>query len=102
MSDLINGLGKYTNNNATTKGSGNANQASSNPTNTTTSSPPSSDNLQLTSEARALEAVQLASPPEINSEKIDAIKQAISNGEYPVDAEKIAQNLIDLESALSN
>ncbi|VAW70996.1 hypothetical protein MNBD_GAMMA09-92 [hydrothermal vent metagenome] len=43
---------------------------------------------------------QLKNAAEIDSAKIEAIKQEIANGNYPLDANKIAENLINLEQSL--
>jgi len=43
---------------------------------------------------------QLKTAPEIDNGKIEAIKQEIANGNYPLDAEKIAENFISLEQSL--
>ena len=43
---------------------------------------------------------QLKNAPKIDSAKIEAIKQEIANGNYPLDANKIAENLISLEQSL--
>lgn len=43
---------------------------------------------------------QLKSAPEVDSAKVEAIKQEIARGNYPLDAEKIAENLINLEKSL--
>ena len=43
---------------------------------------------------------RLKSTPEIDSVKVEAIKQEIARGNYPLDPEKIAENLISLEQSL--
>ncbi len=43
---------------------------------------------------------QLKSSPQVDQAKVDSIKQEIANGNYPLDAEKIAENLINLERSL--
>lgn len=61
-----------------------------------------SDKLTLTDEASRMQKLQqsLANIPEVNAEKIAHIKQEIANGNYPIDAERIAKNMIDLENLL--
>jgi negative regulator of flagellin synthesis FlgM len=44
---------------------------------------------------------QLNSISEVDQEKVEAIKQEIAKGNYPIDNEKIAENLINLEKALT-
>ena len=43
---------------------------------------------------------QLKNTPEVDSAKVEAIKQEIAKGNYPLDPDKIAQNLINLEKSL--
>ncbi len=43
---------------------------------------------------------QLKNIPEVDSAKVEAIKQEIAKGNYPLDPEKIAENLINLEKSL--
>ena len=45
---------------------------------------------------------QLNNVSEIDIEKVESIKQEISRGNYPVDADRIAENLINLEKALTD
>ena len=39
--------------------------------------------------------------PEIDSAKVEAIKTAIREGRYPVDAKAIAQHFMEFETAIS-
>ncbi|MGB5346967.1 MAG: flagellar biosynthesis anti-sigma factor FlgM [Woeseia sp.] len=59
----------------------------------------SSDTVELTSGAQLLERLEksLASLPEIDQGRVDAVKTAISSGDYTIDAEKIADALIRLD-----
>ncbi|WP_413110733.1 flagellar biosynthesis anti-sigma factor FlgM [Thaumasiovibrio sp. DFM-14] len=43
---------------------------------------------------------QLAAEPSFDSAKVAAIKEAIANGAYAIDAEKLADNLIKFEDEL--
>ena len=45
---------------------------------------------------------QLASQPSFDKAKVDAIKQAIADGSYTVDPEKLAQSIIQFEKELGN
>ena len=45
---------------------------------------------------------QLDQVPEIDADKVKAIKQAIAQGDYPLDPKKIAANLMNLEKILSD
>ena len=52
-----------------------------------------------TSKLRELES-RLADDLPIDAQRINDMKNAIANGEYQVDAESIANKMIDLESSL--
>ncbi|MBT8085341.1 MAG: flagellar biosynthesis anti-sigma factor FlgM [Woeseia sp.] len=55
-----------------------------------------SDTVELTSGAKLLERLEksLESLPDINQERVDAVKTAIANGDYTIDADKIADALV--------
>jgi negative regulator of flagellin synthesis FlgM len=57
------------------------------------------DTVELTSSAKLLERLEktLASLPEIDRARVDAVKTAIENGEYQIDADKIAAALLRSE-----
>jgi len=61
------------------------------------------DTVSITGEANRIRELQnsLADVPDIDIEKVEAIKNEIANGNYPIDPERIASNLIDLEKILS-
>ena len=40
--------------------------------------------------------------PDFDRAKVDAIKQALKNGNYPLDPRRIAQGFVSLESMISN
>ena len=54
----------------------------------------------IATEMRSLEA-DLARIPDVNHERVNAIKASIAEGSYQVNPEKILKNLLDLEQALS-
>ncbi|MGB5738942.1 MAG: flagellar biosynthesis anti-sigma factor FlgM [Woeseia sp.] len=58
-----------------------------------------SDTVELTSAAKLLEKLEksLANLPEIDTGRVDAVKTAIANGDYTIDAEKIADALIRID-----
>lgn len=62
-----------------------------------------SDTVSLTTTATQLQSLQqtLADVPEVNSEKVEALQAAIADGSYTVDANELAQNLIDFEQQLN-
>ncbi|MCB1845715.1 MAG: flagellar biosynthesis anti-sigma factor FlgM [Halioglobus sp.] len=58
--------------------------------------PERDDTVALTSGAKLLERLEktLTSLPEIDASRVEAVKQAIANGDYEIDANKIADALI--------
>lgn len=62
-----------------------------------------SDKVTLTDSATQLQAsVQkvIAEAPEVNSERVDALRAIIADGTYSVDATELAKNLINFEQQL--
>lgn len=57
----------------------------------------SDDQVQLSSQANALQKVEarIQDLPDVDSERVAALRQQIENGEYQVNADNIAQKLID-------
>lgn len=66
------------------------------------SSPASKDTVSLSSQSQQVIELQqhLKNTSGIDSARVDAIKQEIALGNYPLDPEKIAENLINLEQSL--
>jgi len=64
--------------------------------------PAATDSVHLTASARQLSELEnrLEKIPEVDSNRVEAIKKAIANGEYKIDAERIATKLTNLESLL--
>jgi len=62
----------------------------------------SGDTLSLTGTAENLRNLSqsMASGPEINQEKVESIKLALANGDYKLDAERVASKFIEIEKAL--
>ena len=62
----------------------------------------SSDLLNLTGQAQTLKALEqdLAKSPEFDAERVAELKQALSSGQYRVDARTIAEKLLAMESKL--
>ena len=58
-----------------------------------------SDSVEFSSAAQQLSSLQdeLASISAVDMDKVDEIRQAISNGSYKIDAQKIADSLLALE-----
>lgn len=60
------------------------------------------DAVSLSSQSKAIEEMRndMASKPSFDSAKVEAIKKAIANGSYVVDADKLADNIIKFEKEL--
>ncbi len=66
------------------------------------SSPAATDSVQLTQSGKQLSelANRLDKIPSVDSERVEAIKKAIADGSYEIDAERIASKLTNFESLL--
>jgi len=62
------------------------------------------DKLSLTDTAGRLKALehQLAQQPEINKNRVDEVQSALTNGDYKVDAERVADKMLAFESAMQD
>ena len=60
------------------------------------------DSVSLTESAKLLHKLEsrLEEVPAVNNDRVNAIKQAIANGDYKVDPERIARKLLQLDSQL--
>jgi len=78
------------------------NQLSNTPDSTSSARVSTEDKVSLSLESRQVSGLQqqLKDSPAIDMGKVESIKQEIANGNYPLDAEKIAENLINLEQSL--
>ena len=63
----------------------------------------SEDTVDLTNVARLMQRVEnmLASVPPTDRARVDAVRQALANGSYEVDPERIAARIVNLERELS-
>ncbi|MDN3697816.1 MULTISPECIES: flagellar biosynthesis anti-sigma factor FlgM [Vibrio] len=61
------------------------------------------DEVSLSQQGKAIGQLhqQMASQPSFDSAKVAAIKEAISNGSYSVDPEKLADNMMKFENEFS-
>ncbi|WP_144210002.1 flagellar biosynthesis anti-sigma factor FlgM [Shewanella donghaensis] len=68
-----------------------------------TAAPVKTDSVSITAQAQQLQGAQskMASLPEVDQSKVDAIKLAISEGRYKVDPEKLAANIANFEADLN-
>jgi negative regulator of flagellin synthesis FlgM len=62
----------------------------------------SEDVVQLSDKARVMKAVEsrVQSMPDIDQDKVDRIRNALSNGEYKIDFDKLADAFRRFESGL--
>jgi len=63
---------------------------------------PQTDKVSLTDTATQLQSLQqtLADAPVVNNERVEALRAAVADGSYQVDAAELAQNMINFESQL--
>jgi negative regulator of flagellin synthesis FlgM len=63
---------------------------------------PSSSSVNLTQAGTSLQALEktIQAAPEVDQQKIDAIKKSINDGSYQVDAENTASKLVNFDTAL--
>lgn len=62
------------------------------------------DTVELTSSAKLLERLEktLASIPDVDNERIAEVKAQIENGEYQINADKIATAILRMDQELDN
>ncbi|MFI3245163.1 MAG: flagellar biosynthesis anti-sigma factor FlgM [Ferrimonas sp.] len=72
-------------------------------TNDTSASPKSSEGVKLTEQAQQLQQAEAAvmNASGIDMDKVNAVKAAISEGRYVIDADKLADNIARFESDLA-
>ncbi len=58
------------------------------------------DSVILTGLARSMQQAEasLAKQPVVDNERVNAIKEAITNGSYQIDDQRVAQKMIDFET----
>lgn len=68
------------------------------------SATPEADSLRLTGEATGLRTIARelgAAPAGIDMERVNAIRASLADGSYRVDAQAVADRMLDLENALT-
>lgn len=62
------------------------------------------DQVSLTPTAQTLRNLeaQVADLPEVDQDRVQAIRDAIANGSYQIDADRVAARLMDMERALKD
>jgi len=62
------------------------------------------DSVNLTGEARQLQALEarIASEPVVDSQRVEAVRTAVDNGTFTIDPARIADKMISLEQALTD
>ena len=61
------------------------------------------DSVEISRDAHSLRQLQsrIQNLDSFDQERVNSIKQAIQNGEYPVDSNRLAEKFLDLESQLN-
>lgn len=60
------------------------------------------ENVSLSSQAKNLKQLEqkLGSYPEMDDDRIEQIKSALENGSYKIDAEKLAQKMLEMDESI--
>ncbi|MAA63972.1 MAG: flagellar biosynthesis anti-sigma factor FlgM [Alteromonadaceae bacterium] len=61
-----------------------------------------SDSVSLSSQARDLKKLEerLDSYPEVDDARVEQIKAALADGSYKIDAEQLAQKMLDMDNSI--
>lgn len=62
----------------------------------------SGESVNLSSQAKNLKQLEqsLDSYPEVDDQRIEQIKAALADGSYKIDAEKVAQKMLDMDNSI--
>lgn len=103
MTSPINPINRSTTEALNNNGSAKTRNKDSSEASSSKATPAGEDTVSLSDQSLQVRDLQqqLESLPEVDAAKVEAIKQEIARGNYPIDPERIAQNLIKLEKALS-
>ncbi|MDC0663350.1 flagellar biosynthesis anti-sigma factor FlgM [Marinobacter sp. SS21] len=60
------------------------------------------ENVKLSSQAKELKQLEqrLSSYPETDDDRIEQIKAALADGSYKIDAEKLAQKMLEMDESI--
>lgn len=63
-----------------------------------------SDQVSLTPKAQQLRGLdeQIANQPVVDAERVNAVKEALGNGSYEIDSDRIAGKMMDLEKIIGD
>ncbi|MEX0603201.1 MAG: flagellar biosynthesis anti-sigma factor FlgM [Marinobacter sp.] len=63
---------------------------------------PRGENVSLSDQAKNLKQLEqrLDSYPEMDDQRIEEIKAALADGSYKIDAEKLAQKMLDMDNSI--
>ena len=73
----------------------NENKVALNPKTNASANSTNADKVEVGSSAGAIAALELAKTPHVDSAAVNRIKQAISQGDYPVDVDRVTDALMD-------
>ena len=73
----------------------NENKVALNPKTIASTNSTNADKVEVGSSAGAIAALELAKTPHVDSAAVNRIKQAISQGDYPVDVDRVTDALMD-------
>ncbi|WP_299183699.1 flagellar biosynthesis anti-sigma factor FlgM [uncultured Neptuniibacter sp.] len=83
---------------------GEQNSAAKSGSSATSAQPPSSkgDTVKLSTAAQTLQNVEtkLANTPDVDSERVEQLRQEIESGNYQINAERVASKMLNFESQL--
>ncbi|WP_165312049.1 flagellar biosynthesis anti-sigma factor FlgM [Vibrio ziniensis] len=88
--------------NTTNRTPARSNSDASSPTSSSTTRAAEQDSVSLSHQSKAIGELHndMTTTPSFDSAKVAAIKEAIANGSYVVDSEKLADNMIRFEKEL--
>ena len=79
-------------------GTGKAQEANESTESSASNKTSSQETVSLSSQSEL--KLHLNNASEVDSAKVEALKQEIAKGNYPLDSQKIAENMINLEKSL--